>query len=604
MAARIEDYAMIGNCRSAALVRRDGSIDWMCVPRFDAAACFAALLGTDEHGRWLIAPHDAEATSTRSYIDGSLVLETVWTTSTGRARVVDFMPIVGDAVGIVRIVEGLEGRVDFGTDLVIRFDYGCSIPWVVRQEDGSTRAVAGPDLLILRSPVELEGKDFHSVADFAVNAGESIPFVLTYGQSHLPAPDPIDAADALEKTTAFWEEWSSRCNGTGEWSDIVRRSLITLKGLSYLPTGGLVAAPTTSLPEHIGGSRNWDYRFCWARDATYMLTALVNAGYHDEAAAWRDWVRRAIAGTPGQLQVLYGLAGERRMHEHELDFLPGYENSRPVRIGNAAAEQFQLDIFGELVGAFDHALRNGVNMKPEDDSVQAVFLDHLAGIWRTPDEGIWEIRGEPQHFVHSKVMAWLAFRRAADQVRDGRDPALTARWAELADEIHADILANGVHPEHGYFVQAYGSEHLDASLLLVTLTDFLPPDDPRVLKTIEAIETNLMVGGFVRRYHTQTGVDGLPPGEGEFLPCSFWLVENFVATGRHEDARELFLRLVGLCNDVGLLAEEYDPRSKRLLGNFPQAFSHVALVNAAFSMTHAKSATADVHRGESVAQRA
>ncbi|TCV94107.1 GH15 family glucan-1,4-alpha-glucosidase [Luteibacter rhizovicinus] len=604
MAGRIEDYAMIGNCRSAALVCRDGSIDWMCVPRFDSAACFAALLGTEEHGRWLIAPADVQAKSTRRYRDGGLVLETEWVTTTGRARVVDFMPIDGEAVGIVRIVEGLEGSVDFATDLVIRFDYGCSIPWVVKQDDGSTRAVAGPDLLILRSPVGLEGKDFHSVADFTVAHGESIPFVLGYGQSHLEAPPALDPYDALEKTESFWEAWSSRCNGTGEWSDIVRRSLVTLKGLSYLPTGGLVAAPTTSLPEHIGGARNWDYRFCWARDATYMLTALVNAGYHDEASAWRDWVRRAIAGTPDQLQVLYGLAGERRLHEHELDWLPGYEGSLPVRIGNAAAEQFQLDIFGELVGAFDHALRNGVDMKPEDDSVQALFLDHLAGIWRNPDEGIWEIRGEPQHFVHSKVMAWLAFRRAADQKREGRDPALIRKWTEIANEIHADICANGVHPEHGYFVQAYGSEHLDASLLLATLTDFLPPDDPRIRKTVEAIEQHLMVEGFVRRYDTLSGIDGLPPGEGEFLPCSFWLVENYVALGRFDDARELFKRLVALCNDVGLLSEEYDPRSGRLLGNFPQAFSHVALVNAAFSIAHAKSATADVQSGTHAAQGA
>jgi len=595
MASRIEDYAMLGNCRSAALVARNGSIDWACLPRFDSASCFSALIGDDANGRWRIAPADGDATSTRRYLDGSLVVETEWTTATGKARVIDFMPVAGDEVGIARIVEGIEGRVDIEAVLTIRFDYGSAMPWVSRLDDQTTTAVVGPDMLVIRSPVAVEGEGMESVARFAVGKGDTVPFVMIWGPSHLPPPPPLDAHDALRDTLAFWKDWSARCNDSGEWSDIVRRSLVVLKGLSYLPTGGIVAAPTTSLPEQLGGQRNWDYRFCWARDATFVLSALVNAGYHDEASAWRDWVRRAVAGSPGQLQVLYGLAGERRLEEFELPWLAGYEGAKPVRVGNAASAQFQLDIFGELVGAFAHAVRHGVTLQPEADEVQAVFLEHLEQIWRSPDEGIWEIRGEPRHFVHSKVMAWLAFQRAAEQDREGRDPAFTRRWQAVADEIRADILAKGVDPERGCFVQSYGSKELDASLLLVTLTDFLPPDDPRIAATVRAIEEDLVVQGFVRRYDTRSGVDGLPPGEGEFLPCSFWMVENYVLLGRLEDARELFLRLTGLTNDLGLLAEEYDPRSKRLLGNFPQAFSHVALINAAFSLAHGYSATADVH---------
>ncbi|WP_448102362.1 glycoside hydrolase family 15 protein [Luteibacter jiangsuensis] len=595
MASRIEDYAMLGNCRSAALVARDGSVDWLCLPRFDSASCFAALVGTPDNGRWRIAPSDPDATCERAYIDGSLVLQTEWRTATGRARVIDFMPFDGDRSGVTRIVEGLEGRVDFEAVLTIRFDYGTAIPWVTRIDDTTLTAVAGPDLLVVRSPVAVEGEGMHSVARFKVGAGDSVPFVLAWGPSHLPAPEAIDPHAALRDALAFWEEWSDRCNGAGEWSDIVRRSLVVLKGLSYLPTGGIVAAPTTSLPEQLGGERNWDYRFCWARDATFVLSALVNAGYHDEASAWRDWVRRAVAGSPEQLQVLYGLAGERRLEEFEVPELEGYEGSRPVRVGNAASTQFQLDIYGELVGAFAHAVRHGVVWQPTADSVQSVFLEHLASIWRHPDNGIWEIRGEPRHFVHSKVMAWLAFQRASEQEREGAGAELTRRWRDIADEIKADILAKGVDPERGCLTQSYGSKELDASLLLVTLTDFLPPGDPRIEATVKAVEEDLLVEGFVLRYHTSTGVDGLPPGEGQFLPCSFWLVENYVLLGRFDEARELFSRLVGLTNDLGLLSEEYDPRSKRLLGNYPQAFSHVALINAAFSLTRGYSATADVH---------
>ncbi|MGF6711839.1 GH15 family glucan-1,4-alpha-glucosidase [Luteibacter sp. W1I16] len=595
MASLIEDYAMLGNCRSAALVARNGSIDWLCLPRFDSASCFAALIGDEGNGRWRVAPADPDAVCTRRYIDGSLILETEWRTATGRARVIDFMPFAGDQVGVTRIVEGIEGRVDFEAVLTIRFDYGNAVPWVSRVDDTTFTAVAGPDMLVVRSPVAVEGEGMHSVARFVVGKGDAVPFMMAWGPSHLPPPAPLDPYAELRDSLAFWEDWSNRCNDSGEWSDIVRRSLVVLKGLSYLPTGGIVAAPTTSLPEQLGGERNWDYRYCWARDATFVLSALVNAGYHDEASAWRDWVRRAVAGSPDQLQVLYGVAGERRLEEYEVPWLAGYEGAKPVRIGNAASAQFQLDIFGELVGAFAHAIRHGVTLQPEADDVQSVFLEHLAGIWRQPDEGIWEIRGEPRHFVHSKVMAWLAFQRAAEQDRHGRDPAFTRRWRAIADEIKADILAKGVDPERGCFTQSYGSTELDASLLLVTLTDFLPPDDPRITATVRAIEEDLLVEGFVRRYDTRSGVDGLPPGEGEFLPCSFWLVENYVLLGRFDEARELFKRLIGLANDLGLLAEEYDPRSKRLLGNFPQAFSHVALVNAAFSLAHRYSATADVH---------
>jgi GH15 family glucan-1,4-alpha-glucosidase len=595
MASRIEDYAMLGNCRSAALVARNGSIDWLCLPRFDSASCFAALIGEEGNGRWSIAPADPDAVTKRRYIDGSLVLETEWSTATGRARVIDFMPFMGDQVGVTRIVEGLEGRVDFEAVLTIRFDYGNAMPWVSRLDETTLTAVAGPDMLVVRSPIAVEGEGMHSIARFAVAKGDSIPFVLAWGPSHLPPPAALDPYAELRDSLAFWEGWSGRCNGTGEWSEIVRRSLVVLKGLSYLPTGGIIAAPTTSLPEQFGGQRNWDYRYCWARDATFVLSALVNAGYHDEASAWRDWVRRAVAGSPEQLQVLYGIAGERRLEEFEVPWLNGYEGAKPVRIGNAASAQFQLDIFGELVGAFAHAISHGVTLQPEADDVQAVFLDHLAGIWRSPDEGIWEIRGEPRHFVHSKVMAWLAFQRAAEQKREGPDRGYARRWGAIADEIKADILAKGVDPVRGCFTQSYGSKELDASLLLVALTDFLPPEDPRIVATIRAIEEDLVVEGFVRRYDTRSGVDGLPPGEGEFLPCSFWLVENYVLLGRLDEGRALFTRLIGLANDLGLLAEEYDPRSKRLLGNFPQAFSHVALINAAFSLAHGYSATADVH---------
>jgi GH15 family glucan-1,4-alpha-glucosidase len=591
---------MIGNCRSAALVCRSGSIDWLCLPRFDGAACFAAILGTSQNGRWLLAPVDERATSTRQYRDGGLVLETTWATSTGTARVIDFMPVDGERVGVMRMVEGLEGSVAFAEELVIRFDYGRTIPWV-SNVDGNLRAIAGPDLLLRRSPIEVEGVNMHSEAKFTVHKGESIPFSLDHGASHLPPPAAMDVRDALVLTDAFWHAWARDCDDAGELAPLVRRSLLVLKGLSYLPTGGIVAAPTTSLPERIGGERNWDYRFCWARDATYVLTALMNAGYRDEALAWREWIHRAIAGTPEQLQIMYGLSGERRLHEHELPWLPGYENSSPVRIGNAASEQFQLDVYGELAGAFDDGFRQGIFAEPIDagegyaDSMQVLFLGHLEKIWNTPDEGIWEIRGEPRHFVHSKVMAWLAFRRAADQTHNHASNEHRQRWAALADQIHAQVCEQGVDKDGQHFVQSYGSRELDASLLVVTLSGFLPKSDVRVINTVEGIESRLRVQGLVRRYDTGSGVDGLEAGEGMFLACSFWLVENYVMLGRMDDARKLFNELVALCNDVGLLAEEYDPVAKRQLGNFPQAFSHVALVNAAYSIARAKSSIEHSH---------
>jgi GH15 family glucan-1,4-alpha-glucosidase len=604
MTGRIEDYAMIGNCRSAALVGRDGSIDWLCAPRFDSAACFAALLGTPEHGRWLLAPA-GEARAERRYRDGGLVLETLWRGAGGAARVIDFMPVDGDTVGIVRIVEGLRGRLDLRSELVVRFDYGCTVPWVSRHDDGTLTAVAGPDLLALRAGVESHGEGRSTVAEFTVGEGERVAFALTYGASHLPLPPPLDAQAALAATEAFWNDWSSRCAGAGEWSAMVKRSLVTLKGLSYLPTGGIVAAPTTSLPECVGGTRNWDYRYCWTRDATYTLSALVNAGYHEEARAWRDWVRRAIAGTPEQLQVLYGLAGERSLEERELPWLPGYEGSRPVRVGNAASMQFQLDIFGELVGAFDHEIENGTHFVGAASDLQVLFLGHLEQVWQEPDEGIWEIRGEPRHFVHSKIMAWLAFRRAADAQMPAALAAHQARWSALADRIHAEVCAKGVDPEGGYFVQSYGSPAVDASLLLAVLVGFLPPQDERIVRTVQAVERRLLVDGLVNRYDTGTGVDGLPAGEGSFLACSFWLAENYVMLGRLDEARALFERLAALCNDVGLLAEEYDPRSGRMLGNFPQAFSHVALVNTAFRLARAagQAGGRDLHSAAAEADR-
>ncbi len=585
MALRIEDYAMIGDCRTAALVGRDGSIDWLCWPRFDSAACFAALLGTEENGRWLIAPEQRPLHVARRYLPGTLVLETEFETDTGRAAVIDFMPTT-EGSHLVRIVFGRRGRVALRTELVMRLNYGATVPWVDRLDDGALNAIAGAERLVLRSPAALRGEDLQTVGEFSVAAGECVPFVLSYGSSFQDPPAPIDAVDVLERTQAFWREWSDRCPEVGPWTEAVKRSLITLKALTYTPTGGILAAATTSLPEHLGGVRNWDYRYCWLRDATFTLQAFMHLGYYDEARAWRDWLVRAIAGSPRQVQIAYGLAGERWLPELLIPWLPGYENSAPVRIGNAAYEQLQLDVFGEVVDAMSQTLKAGMQPPERARTLRPVVLEYLATAWRQPDEGIWEVRGERQHFVYSKVMAWVAFDRAAGELesRTFHDPGL--RWKAIADEIHAQVCEHGFDRDLDSFVQAYGSRRLDASLLLIPLVGFLPASDPRVRGTVKAIEEKLVIGGeFVRRYETEDPGDGLPPGEGAFLACSFWLIENYVLQDRRAEARRLFERLLSRCNDVGLLAEELDPLTGRMLGNFPQAYSHVGLINCALSLS-------------------
>jgi GH15 family glucan-1,4-alpha-glucosidase len=586
MPAPIEHYAMIGDMRTAALVGRDGSIDWFCAPRFDSDACFAALVGNVDNGRWKIAPR-AAADVRRHYHDGGLVLETRFTNEDGVVSIVDFMP-VGDAdTSIVRLVIGREGKMVMETDLVIRFNYGVSVPWVNNVDKHTLTAIAGPSMLVLRTPVNLHGRDLHTVSRFTVKKGQTVPFVLTYAPSHLQPPPPMDVQVQLERTEAFWRDWSRRCEVRGKWSGHVRRSLVTLKGLSFHATGGIVAAPTTSLPESLGGVRNWDYRFCWLRDAAFTLLALLNAGYTEEADDWQNWLLRAVAGSPDQLQIMYGVGGERDLPERELDWLAGYAGSRPVRVGNAASRQIQLDIYGELADVIEHAARGGLAPPPRHTELRLAFLQHLELIWRLPDYGIWEIRGEPQHFVHSKVMAWVAFDRAWRAPDAARDKDQCAHWKKLAAEIHADICGNGVDTARGCFVQAYGSQNLDAALLLLPIVGFLPPTDKRIKATVAQIEERLVDSGLVSRYETATGVDGLPQGEGVFLPCSFWLVDMYVLMGRHDDAVKLFERLLKCRNDVGLLSEEYDPRAGRLLGNFPQAFSHVALINSALCLSHA-----------------
>jgi GH15 family glucan-1,4-alpha-glucosidase len=585
MTARIEDYGLIGDCETAALVGRDGSIDWLCLPRFDSGACFAALLGGPQHGRWLIAPREPATRITRRYRDDTLILETTFETASGAVTLIDFMTPHDDHSDLVRIVVGRSGRVALQTELVIRFDYGASVPWVSRLDDGALRAIAGPDMLLLRAGVTLRGEDLKTVGEFTVAAGERVAFVLTHTASHLAAPPAIDAEQALAETERAWTAWSSRCASAGQWSGVVKRSLITLKALSFKPTGGIIAAPTTSLPERLGGVRNWDYRFCWLRDSTFTLLALMGAGYYEEAQAWRDWLLRAIAGSPDQMQIVYGIAGERRLPEWELPWLPGYEGSAPVRVGNAAAQQFQIDVFGEVMDMLHQARKGGLPPSPAGWSLERALLAHLAQVWDQPDEGIWEVRGGPRHFTHSKVMAWVAFDRALKSVEAFKLEAPDGEWRRLAARIHADVCRNAWNDDLGSFVQSYGSRQLDASLLLIPLVGFLPPEDPRVRATLAAIEQRLTVDGLVLRYDTGRGVDGLPPGEGVFLPCSFWFCDNLILQGEHDRARALFERLCGLANDVGLLAEEYDPAARRMLGNFPQAFSHVALANTALNLS-------------------
>ena len=588
MSARIEDYGLIGDCETAALVSKDGSIDWLCWPRFDSDACFAALLGNSKNGRWQIAPAQAKARIRRRYRPETLILETTFTTDDGEVTLIDFMPSREQASHIVRLVVGTRGTVAMTTELVIRFDYGQSVPWVKRPDNGSLLAISGPDMLVLRTPVELRGKDMTTVGEFTVSAGETVPFVLTYVPSHLPAPDPVDAEDALRQTQKFWEQWSSVHENTGPYAPSVVRSLITLKALTYLPTGGIVAAPTTSLPEQIGGPRNWDYRFCWLRDATLTLLAFMNSGYYDEARAWRDWLLRAAAGSPSQIQIMCGLAGEKRLAEWEVPWLAGYEGSKPVRIGNAAADQLQLDVFGEVLDAMHQARVGGLQYLAEAWDFQHVLVSHLEEIWPSADEGIWEVRGGRQHFTYSKMMAWVAFDRTIKTAEAFGLEGPIDHWRKIRAQIHAEVCEKAFNPKLGAFVQSYGSEHLDASALLIPVVGFLPPSDPRVAGTIQAIERKLMTNGFVLRYDSGATKDGLPPGEGAFLACSFWLADAYILCGRRDDARKLFERLLTLCNDLGLLSEEYDPAGKRLLGNFPQAFSHIALVNTAHNLDRAE----------------
>ena len=584
--ARIEDYALVGDLRTAALVGRDGSVDWLPLPRFDSGACFAALLGEPRHGRWLVAPLAGTVRETRRrYRGASLVLETTHRTETGTVRVVDCMPPGEERPNLVRLVEGLEGTVTMRMELALRFDYGWIVPWV-RRRGKALHAIAGPDAVVLRTPVEMHGEDFTTVARFDVRAGETVPFVLSWHDSHDRDPPALDAAEAVAAAERWWREWGACCAYEGEWREAVTRSFVVLKALTYAPTGGIVAAPTTSLPEWIGSVRNWDYRYCWLRDATFALYALLVGGFREEAAAWREWLVRVVAGDPSQLQIMYGVAGERRLPELELPWLPGYAGSAPVRIGNAAVHQLQIDVYGEVTDALHQARRKGLEPSPDAWRVQRALLDHLESAWDDPDEGIWEVRGPRQHYTHSKLMAWVAFDRAAKAVeRFGQEGPLD-RWRALRDEIHADICRRAWDPGKRAFTQAYGSHRLDAAVLLLPLVGFLPHEDPRVESTVRAIERELVRDGLVLRY-LDDGADGLPPGEGVFLLCSFWLADDLALSGRRDEARALYERLLSLRNDVGLLAEQYDPAARRLLGNFPQAFSHIGIVNTAFNLTQA-----------------
>jgi GH15 family glucan-1,4-alpha-glucosidase len=596
MASLIEDYAIIGDCHTAALVARNGSIDWLCFPRFDGGACFAALLGNEEHGHWMIAPGDKVSHVERRYRDGTLVLETDYETADGAVTLIDCMPPRSSVPDVVRVVVGRRGQVRMRMQLIIRFDYGSIIPWVRRVARG-IRAVAGPDTLTLKTPVELHNENFRTEAEFTVCEGQRVPFVLMWYPSHEPEPGMIDADETLAATEQWWREWSGRCMYVGPWRDAVVRSLITLKALTYAPTGGIVAAPTTSLPECLGGVRNWDYRYCWVRDATFTLYALMLGGYIEEACAWREWLLRAVAGKPSQLNIMYGLAGERRLTETELAWLPGYQGSAPARIGNAAYRQFQLDVYGELMDAMHVARRGG--LEPDENAwrVERALTEFVESAWSEPDNGIWEMRGPKRHFTHSKVMAWVAVDRMVKAVeRFGLDGPVE-RWRSLRATIHAQVCRSGFDHERNTFVQYYGGRELDASLLMIPMVGFLPPDDTRVRGTIEAIERELMANGFVLRYRTAEEIDALPPGEAAFLACSFWLADNFALSGRKDDARRLFERLLGLCNDVGLLSEGYDPANQRLLGNFPQALSHLALVNTACNLSRDRGPAVDRQQG-------
>jgi GH15 family glucan-1,4-alpha-glucosidase len=581
MPSRIEDYAVIGNCETTALVGRDGSIDWLGMPRFDSGACFAALLGETRHGRWLIAPAAADARVTRRYRDDTLILETTFETQEGAICVIDFMTRHSGFSDVVRVVRGLRGTVAMHAELVVRFDYGSVVPWVSRQPDGRLLFIAGPDRVMLDTRVPLRGEDMRTVGEFTVDAGQDIAFTLSWSPSYRRPPKRFDATAALGQIEAFWSHWVAAFRPAGEWSDAVLRSLLTLKALAHRETGGIVAASTTSLPERIDGPRNWDYRYCWLRDATFTLSALLGAGFLGEAKAWRDWLVRAAAGSPDDLQIMYGVAGERRLTEYEVPWLPGYEGSAPVRVGNAAAGQVQLDVYGETIGALYVARKAGLGGDAPSWDLEYALIEHLATIWDQPDDGIWEVRGGRRHFTHSKVMAWVAFDRAVRSAEDFGLDAPLDRWRALRETIHRQVCERGFNADRNSFVQSYGTTALDASLLLIPIVGFLPASDPRVRGTVAAIERELVHDGLVLRYDTEAGADGLPPGEGAFLACSFWLVDNYLLQGRRDDARALFERLLSLRNDVGLLSEQYDPVDKRQLGNFPQAFSHLSLINTA-----------------------
>jgi GH15 family glucan-1,4-alpha-glucosidase len=594
MAMRIEDYAMIGDCRTAALVARDGSIDWLCVPRFDSGAVFAALLGTPENGRWKLAPDgNVEVEQVRRrYRPGTLVLETDFETPSGTVRVSDAMALDSPTPTVARVVEGLRGEVPVRSELVFRFDYGSIVPWVHRKDSGLS-AIAGPDMLRLRSWVDHRGEGYSTVAEFTIREGQKVPFTLAWHPSTEAAPPALDAEGVVRDAEAWWRAWSDRCKaGPGGDRDAVVRSLITLKALTFAPTGGIVAAASTSLPEWVGSVRNWDYRFCWLRDATFALLALMGAGYTDEARAWREWLLRAVAGRPDCLQIMYGLGGERRLTEFEVGWLPGYEGSRPVRIGNAAHGQFQLDVYGEVIDALYQAHRYGLAYLDDAWRFGQKVIEHLESAWTEPDEGIWEVRGPRRHFTHSKVMAWVAFDRAVKAVESvGLPYERLDAWRSARDAVHGEVCAKGFDAGRNAFVQSYGSARLDASLLMIPLVGFLPATDPRVVGTVAAIERDLVRHGFVLRYDSSSHVDGLPPGEGVFLPCTFWLADNLALQGRRDEASALFDSLLAARNDLGLLAEEYDPEAGRQLGNFPQAFSHVCLVNTARNLGRGPSAS-------------
>jgi GH15 family glucan-1,4-alpha-glucosidase len=585
---RIEDYGLIGDCETAALVGRDGSIDWLCWPAFDSDACFAAILGTRNNGRWLIAPAEDVTKRSRRYWDNMLILETRFETANGSIALIDFMPPRGNASDVVRLVRGVSGKVKLKMELVLRFGFGTDIPWVKRSEDRSALlAICGHDMTVLRTPVETRGEDMTTIADFEVSAGETIPFVLTYGPSHLPVPKPINPSVALQETENFWTEWCSRCSYQGEHRELVMRSLITLKALTYAPTGGIVAAPTTSLPEKLGGARNWDYRFCWLRDATFTLLALMNSGYTEEAAAWHNWLLRAVAGSPVNMQIMYGIMGQRRLLEWEADWLPGYEGAQPVRVGNAAHAQLQLDVYGELIDAFHQSRMASLQLDKDTWALERAVLEHLAEVWDQPDHGIWERRGERKHYVSSKVMTWVAFDRAIKSAEKFGFEAPLERWRTLREAIHRDVCKQGFDRTLNSFVESYGSQLLDASILLLPSVGFLPASDPRVLGTLKAIEQHMMPDGFVLRHDPREVSNEKQPIEGAFLACSLWLADAYVLAGDIERAQELFDRVVAVANDLGLLAEEFDSGKGRQTGNFPQALTHIALINTAHNLSDA-----------------